>query len=97
MEQNSITVDIAHLSFSIETTEEVSLVKIYKNKPYGEIPDAYAVSWSEWIGNGTMVAAEEEQIYKVKKFQEFPVYEAARKFFLDKVDIISSRYKEELK
>ena len=94
IDQNGITVDIAHLSFSMETKEEVSLSKIYKHKPYTDRPDAYSVSWSEWIGNGTMIAKEEAQIYQVKKFQEFVTYEEARKFFVSKVDIISFRYKE---
>ena len=96
MEIQEIIIDIAHLSFSIETMEEVSLSKVYTERPYSDKPDAYSVSWSEWIGNGTMVAKEEAQIYKVKKFQKFTNYNEARLFFLGKVDIISSRYKENL-
>ena len=95
MEEQEIEVPIAHLSFSIETTEEVALSKVFK-KPYSDRPIAYAVSWSEWIGNGTMVAETEEQIYKVKKFQKFDSYEKARTFFIGKVDVLSSRYKEKV-
>lgn len=94
MEEQEIVIDIAHLSFAVETTEEVALSKIYSKKPYGEKPDAYSVSWSEWTGNGTMVAEAEAQIYKVKKFQKFETYKEARLFFISKVDIISTRYKE---
>lgn len=96
MEDQEIEIPIAHLSFSIETTEEVALSKVFK-KPFADNIVAYSVSWSEWIGNGTMVAETEEQIYKVKKFQKFSSYEEARKFFLSKVDLLSSRYRETIK
>ena len=96
MAAKEIIIDIAHLSFSIETVEEVALQKIYDSIPYGDKPDAYSVSWSEWIGNGTMEAKTEEQTYKVKKFQRFDTYEKARTFFLKKVDLISKLYKEEI-
>ncbi|MHA2099662.1 MAG: hypothetical protein ACW99A_13380 [Candidatus Kariarchaeaceae archaeon] len=91
-----VVVDIAHLSFSIDTIEEVALQKIFESIPYRDKPDAYSVSWSEWIGDNSIVAKKEEQTYKVKKVQRFDTYAKARIFFVDKVNSISSKYKEEI-
>jgi hypothetical protein len=96
MVDNEITVDIAHLSFSIGTIEEVALQKIYEIVPYTDKPDAYSVSWSEWIGDGKMEAKSEEQTYKVKKIQKFSTYEKARVFFVGKVEFISKEYNENI-
>lgn len=92
------TVDIANLSFTIATVEEVGMAKIFTKQPYGHIPDAYSVSWSEWIKNseGEKLQVEASpKTYKVKKFQKFETYEDARLFFIKKVDGISLLYKED--
>ena len=89
---NEIVIDIASLSFTMGRIEEVALSKIFSKKPYKEVPDAFAVSWSEWVGGQNLEAEITEQTYKVKKFQRFEDYEEARKFFLGKVDNISKLY-----
>jgi hypothetical protein len=97
MQKGEMLVDIAGLSFTADQVEEVGLVKVFSKTPYGKAPDAYAVNWSEWKkgSEGQKLEAETEaQVYKVKKFQRFPSYEAARVFFLGKVDEISRKYKE---
>lgn len=103
-EGTEIVIDIANLSFTIGNVEEVGLSKIYTDKPYKMSPDAYSVSWSEWIkdeGGDTLKVKSEPQVYKVKKFQKFingggtNAYEKARLFFIKKVDEISKTYDEE--
>jgi len=96
LEHEDIVVNIANFSFTVGKIEEVGLAKIYNKFPFTE-PTSYSVTWSEWLKNkeGEIIEAKlEEQIYKVKKIKKFPVYEEARKFFIGKVDEISTVYKE---
>ena len=104
MENTELVVDIANLAFTVGLVEEVGLAKVYNTEHLKNIPDAYTVSWSEWIKNhagNTLKSKEEPQVYKVKKFQKFidsdvqTAYEKARLFFLQKIDEISKSYKEE--
>jgi hypothetical protein len=93
--------NIASLSFFMDRIEEVEIKKIYRSSR--ERPDAYSVSWSEWMedADGKSIRAEvQPQTQKIKQIQKFEhkdlavAFEQARIFFLTKVDEISRKYKE---
>ena len=91
-----ILIDIANLSFTIDTIEEVGMSKIFVETLYDK-PTAYSVSWSEWVKNNqgdTIQAKTEAQTYKTKIIQRFESYDLAREFFIKKIDEISLSYKE---